>query len=129
MEDHIGRYEAAPGVQEPSEQRTGDGIRRVGDDPEGAPREPQVGAIGLDNGDLPNGEPPAQIGGASRMEFDRHDAGARGEEGGGHRACSGADVEDQFAAANVCLGDEAVSPVPVELVPPPPPGAGGHGGP
>ena len=38
LEDHVGRYEAAPEVQEPSEQRTGDGVRRVGDDPEGAPR-------------------------------------------------------------------------------------------
>ncbi len=129
LEDQVGRHEAASGLEEPAEERTRDGVGRVGDDPKGLPREPQAGSIGLDNGDLPNGESLAQISGASRMEFDRHDAGACSEEGGAHRACSRADVEDQFAAANVCLGYQAISPVWVELVPPPPPGTGGHGGP
>jgi hypothetical protein len=59
--------------------------------------------------------------GASGVQFDRDDPGARPEQGRGERALARPDVEDEFAGTDPGLRDDPRGPLMIEPVPPPGP--------
>jgi hypothetical protein len=75
-DDDVGTHESAPRSDEASQERNADGERRVGNDAERASRQPEVGCVGDDHGDMVSREPPPQLGGAHRVELDRDDMSA-----------------------------------------------------
>ena len=129
LKDQVGGDKAAPRLEKPSEQWTGDRVGRIGDDSKRASWEAQVGGVGLHNRDLASRELAAERPCPSPVQLDGDDPSADSNQRGGHRARSGADVEDELAGPHPCFSDESTSPGGVELVPPPPARAGGHGAP
>ena len=128
LQDQIGGDEAASRLEEPSEERTRDGVGRVGNDSKGASWQTEIRGIGLDHGDVVYREPPAKVRGPSRVQLDCDNTGTGGDQGSSHDPLSCAYVEHELPRADAGLGNETVSPGGVEL-PAPPAGAGGHGAP
>ena len=71
----------------------------LGNDAERASWQPEVGCVGDDHGDVVFSEPPPQLGGAPRVELDRGDMSATGDEGFGERAGARPDVEHEIVRA------------------------------
>lgn len=124
-----GPRRAGAGLEEPSEQRTGDRVGRIGHDSIGASRETQVGGVGFHDNDLVGREPPPERRRPFVMQLDGDDAGAGSDQSGRYRAGPGPDVDDELAGAHACFSDEPISPGGVELVPAPPARTGGHDAP
>ena len=74
-------------------------------------------------------EPPPQLGGAPRVELDRDDMSATGDEGFGERASARPDVEHEIVRADPSIHDKYCSPSTTELMPPPPCPSRGHDAP
>jgi len=98
-DDDVGTHESAPRSDEASQERNADGERRVGNDAERASWQPEVGCVGDDHGDVVFSEPPPQLGGAPRVEIDRDDMSATGDEEFGKRAGARPDVEHEIVRA------------------------------
>ena len=79
--------------------------------------QPQIGGVGLDDGDA--GETPPQLGGAIAVALDGDDVGAGAHEREGDRAATGPDVEHDVAARDAGVTDESVGESRIELVPAP----------
>jgi len=109
--------EPGAGLEQPSEQRAGDDERRVGDDMECLAGQPQIGGVGLDDGDA--GESSPQFGGAIAVALDGDDVGAGAHEWERDRAATGPDVEHDVAAPDASVTDESVGESRLELVPAP----------
>jgi hypothetical protein len=119
-DDDVGTHESAPRSDEASQECSANGERRVGNDAEQASWQPEVGCVGDDHGDVVFREPPPQLGGAPRVELDRDDMSATGDEGFGKRAGARPDVEHEIARADPSIRDKYGSPSTTELMPPPP---------
>jgi hypothetical protein len=102
----VGTHESAPRSDEASQERNADGERRVGNDAERASWQPEVGCVADDHADVVAREPPPQLGGAPRVEFDRDDVSATGDEGFGERASSRPDVEHEIVRADPSVRDK-----------------------
>lgn len=120
LEYQVGADQTAARLEQPSQQPAGDGIGRVGDDSEATLRQVEIGRVSLDDGHVVTRELPPQRRGPVTMQLHCDDASAGSDEGARHRARSGTVVENEVARAHERLGDEAISPGGVELVPPPP---------
>ena len=104
-------------LEEPSEQRARDHERWIGDHVERLAGEPQIGGVGLDDGDP--GEPTAKLRGAVAVSLHGDDRGAGAHERERDRAAAGANVEHDVAAPDLCVTDESVGESRIELVPAP----------
>ena len=128
-DDDVGTHESASRNDEASQERNANGERRVGNDAERASWQPEVGCVGDDHGDMVFLEPPPQLGGAPRVELDRDDMSATGDEEFGKRAGARPDVEHEIARADPSIRDKYCSPSTTELMPPPPCPSRGHDAP
>ena len=116
----MAEHHPAAGVEQPPQQRCGDGEGRVGHDVEGPTGKAQVGRVDLDDDDV-GAEPLSQVPCALRVRLDRDHPRPDGEQRGHQRAGAGTDVEDQRPSTDRRVGDEALSPAGAEPVPSPPP--------
>lgn len=100
-------------MEQPPQDRAGGGERRVGDDVERPAGQAEIAGVGTHERDAP-----AELGGEAvgtpAMTFDGDHGRAGVEEWSGDRAVSGADVDDEVAAADPGGRDEAFSPDRVE---------------
>jgi hypothetical protein len=111
--------ETAPRREQPLEHRLADRERRVGDDPEGPPPEPEIRCVRLDDRDLRAGEARPEEGRPSVVTLDGDDDRAGAEQRGRQRARAGADVEDELSGSDRRVGHERRRPALIEAVPPP----------
>ena len=125
-QDQVGGAQPAARLQQPAQEGGGDAEGRVGDDVVGLAGEPEVGRVGLHDDDGV-AEPLPQLPGSARVDLDRHHPRAAATSGIGDGAGAGTDVEDDGAAGDVGVSDEALRPSGVELVEPPPRRWRGHG--
>ncbi len=89
LEDQVGLHQAAPGLEEPSEQQAGDGVGRAGDDSKRTSGEAQIGRVGLDDGNVV----------APKSLAKRRRSCAGGSERGRDYPRPRSDVEDEVAGA------------------------------
>jgi hypothetical protein len=88
------------GAQQPGADRLGQGPRRVGDDAERAPGQPDVGDVGAHDRHRRGGEAVTEDPDALRVQLDRDDAGAGIEECRRQRAVTGAEIDDEVTGAD-----------------------------
>lgn len=111
--------ESTAGMEEPTHHRRGDRVRRVGDDVEGPPRQPQIRSIGTNDSDAIC-EAGLELVGTSRMQFDRDDTSASVDQRARDGAPSGSDVEHEGVLGEPSVTNESACNRGMELVPPPP---------
>jgi hypothetical protein len=75
-QDEVGAQHPAAGLQQALEDHGGEGERRVGDDPVGTQRQPQVAGIGLHHDDVA-AEARTQLFGSTGVHLDGDDPSAR----------------------------------------------------
>lgn len=115
----MGAAQSAPWVEEPTHDRRGDRVRRVGHDVERPSWQPEVGSIGTDDPDR-FAEPRLELARPTVVQLDGDDAGARVDQRLGDRSPAGADVEDEGALGEPGVTDEPAGSCWMELVPSPP---------
>ncbi len=120
-------HEAASALHEPADKGVRDPERRVRDDMEVAPREPEVGGVGFHDDDVV-AELRAKVGRSAGMQLDRDHACAGLDERASERAPTGPDVDDEIAGAEPRVSDELLRPAGIELMPSPWCPWRGHGG-
>ena len=119
LEDEIGAYQPAAGLQEALEERRRYGKRGVGYHPVGPPRKSEVRSVGSDDHNLRT-ESLSKMAEPARVGFDGDHPNTCLEEDSCDRPMSCAYVEDQAAGLDPGVSDEALRPSRVELVPSPP---------
>ena len=114
----MSRRESAAGVQQATEHRCGDPVRRVGDDVERSTGKPQVCGVDAHNG-RPAREADLELLDAAWMELDGNDPAPGVDERASDGAKSGTDVQDQRPLRKVRVTDELLRDLRCELVPSP----------
>lgn len=126
LEDEVGSFQPAAGLQQPLEKQRGDRKRGVGHDPVRPPRQPEVRSICLDDHQI-GSKSEGELTGSVGMSFDGDDSSAELEESRADHALTGTDIEDQIAGPDPRISYEACRPSGVKLVPTPVAWGRGHG--
>jgi hypothetical protein len=117
VEHEVSAQQPGAGLEQPPEQRARDDERWVGDHVERLTGQPQIGGVGLDDGDA--GEPTSELCDAIAVALDGDDVGAGAHEWERDRAATGPDVEHDIAAPDASVTNESVGESRIELVPAP----------
>jgi len=127
--DDVGPHQSGARRDEPTDERHGRRKRRVGDNAEGAPREPEIRRVGDDDAHATSCEPATEHPHAVGVEFERDHTRATMKERLAEHAVAGADVKHQITRGDRRFGDDARGAAPIEPVPPPAPrdGDAAHG--
>jgi hypothetical protein len=126
LEDEIGMYQPAAGLQEAVEQHRRDGEWGVGYHPVGPSRKSEVRSVRLDDDNV-RAKSLSKMTKAVGVGFDGDHPSPRLEKGGCDRTMARAYVEDQAAGIDAGVSDESLRPLGVEFVPSPPPMWRDHG--
>lgn len=118
--------QVAAGLKKTTEQSRGDGEGRIGYDLVGLARQRKAASIGPNDHDGVT-EALAKVPGSLRMWLNGDDPRPGGDQWGGERSQTSADIQDNGARGDPRVSDKPPRPTPVELVPSPPPLRRGHG--
>ncbi len=106
--DHdVGSHQPAAGCHQPFEDRSGEGERWIGHDPERLRGETEIRGVGHDDDGAAAGERCPQVGRSPQVELHCDDAGTTFEERSCERTVAGADVHDEITRTDPRVGHEA----------------------